>query len=317
VRGLIDGVGIQGHYFEFKSTTGASPAYSYPVKTLKSNLDRITAIGLPVYISEFDIDEADDNIQLKNYQTYFPMFWEDPGVKGMTLWGYNQDDMWKANAYLVSNRRVQRPALIWLNTYLQSYLLSTLITPDGTNPEPRNPILTWHTSTAATHYHVQVAMDSSFISSVVDTTVADTVLQLGSLSANTKYYWHIVASNAGDTGTSSAISAFSTNDVISGVKGTNEIPKVYSLLQNYPNPFNPSTTISYEIPKNSFVTLRIYDVLGRVVAKLVDNLQPANKYSIVWSPAGLSSGIYFYQLEAKSLDGPEKFNSVMKLILLK
>ncbi len=120
-RGLVDGIGIQGHYFEFKSAAGATPAYSYSTTTLKSNLDRLAAAtGLPIYISEFDINESDDNTQLQNYQTYFPLFWEDQGVKGITLWGYVQGNIWKPNAYLVRLDGSERPALQWLRTYLSS-----------------------------------------------------------------------------------------------------------------------------------------------------------------------------------------------------
>jgi endo-1,4-beta-xylanase len=311
VRGLIDGIGIQGHYFEFKSPQGASPSYSYPVSTIKYNLNRLTATGLPVYISEFDINEADDNVQLQNYQIYFPLFWENPGVKGMTLWGYNQYDTWKPNAYLVTSRRAERPALTWLRTYLATYLMSTLISPDSATNVQRNPLLTWYTSTAATNYHVQVALDTNFTSTVVDSTVADTLLQLGPLSANTKYYWHVSAYNSGDTGSYSAVASFTTSDRISDVKETYGLPKEFALNQNYPNPFNPTTIINYQLPKISFVTLKVYDVLGREVKELVNGEQDAGTYTVNFNASGLSSGIYFYRIEAGS------FSQVKKMLLLK
>ena len=113
VRGLVDGIGIQGHYFEYKGS-----GYNWPIPTLRSNLNRLAALGLPIYISEFDINEANDSTQLANYQIYFPLFWENPGVKGITLWGYQQPYTWLANAYLVRTDGTERPALQWLRIFV-------------------------------------------------------------------------------------------------------------------------------------------------------------------------------------------------------
>lgn len=74
------------------------------------------------------------------------------------------------------------------------------------------------------------------------------------------------------------------------------LPKTAQLLQNYPNPFNPTTTISYSIPYSDFVSLKVYDVLGREVQTLVGEFQKAGTYSISFDAAGLSSGPYFYKL---------------------
>jgi endo-1,4-beta-xylanase len=126
VRGLIDGIGIQCHYFEL---LGGS------VDVISSNLDKLAAIGLPIYISEFDIDEQDDNTQLQNYITYFPIFWEHPAVKGITIWGYSYlyGDTWKPYTYLLNERNAERPALQWLRTYVASPVRPLLISPVGTN----------------------------------------------------------------------------------------------------------------------------------------------------------------------------------------
>ena len=89
----------------------------------------------------------------------------------------------------------------------------------------------------------------------------------------------------------------------------NTFPTNFTLEQNYPNPFNPSTTIEFSIPKESFVTLKVYDLLGREVATLVNEKLPTGTYSRVFNAENLSSGVYFYRLEAKN------FSQTRKLIL--
>ncbi len=90
-----------------------------------------------------------------------------------------------------------------------------------------------------------------------------------------------------------------------------DIPNDYILLQNYPNPFNPSTTISYSIPKESQVSLIIYDIMGRQVAELVNSKQSAGTYNIELDASSFASGTYFYKLTAG------EFVSVKKMVLLK
>jgi len=85
----------------------------------------------------------------------------------------------------------------------------------------------------------------------------------------------------------------------------------YSLEQNYPNPFNPSTKISYSLQKPELVSLKVFDVLGREVASLVNQYQSAGSHSVTFNAASLASGMYFYKLEAGS------FQSIKKLMLLK
>jgi len=75
-------------------------------------------------------------------------------------------------------------------------------------------------------------------------------------------------------------------------------PKTFLLEQNYPNPFNPSTTIRYQLPVASEVKLEVYDVLGKKVATLVSERQAAGYYQYVWNANGLTSGVYFYRLQA-------------------
>ncbi len=96
---------------------------------------------------------------------------------------------------------------------------------------------------------------------------------------------------------------------VSSVKNT--VPAVFSLSQNYPNPFNPSTVISYQLSALSHVTLKVYDILGRIITTLVDGEMPAGKYQVNFNASNLSSGIYFYKLTT------DMGAKVMKMEILK
>jgi len=89
------------------------------------------------------------------------------------------------------------------------------------------------------------------------------------------------------------------------------IPLAFALHQNYPNPFNPSTTIDYQIPKQGNVSLKVYDIVGRLVRTLVNEVQGAGAYKVRFDASTLASGVYFYRLQAGSNV------SAMKMILVK
>jgi len=90
-----------------------------------------------------------------------------------------------------------------------------------------------------------------------------------------------------------------------------ELPKQFSLGQNYPNPFNPITTIRYELPRASFVTLRVYNLIGQEVATLVNEKKDVGRYDVAFSANKLTSGVYFYRLQSGD------FIDIKKLILIK
>ena len=93
-------------------------------------------------------------------------------------------------------------------------------------------------------------------------------------------------------------------------------PKEFSLHQNYPNPFNPETTIKYQLPEKSFITLKIYNIHGQEIKTLINDEKPAGYHSINWDATNnygikVSSGIYIYQLNAGN------FTQTKKMILLR
>ncbi len=115
-----------------------------------------------------------------------------------------------------------------------------------------------------------------------------------------------------ETGIINISGQISWNDAyITSVKVEETIPNDFSLRQNYPNPFNPSTSIEYTIPSESFVELKVFDVLGNEVATLVNEQQQAGVYRADFSADNLPSGMYFARLTAN------EFTQVVKMILLK
>lgn len=114
---LLDGVGMQGHAF---STAGQTAA------TINANIATLAATGVPLYVTEYDSDGLDDAVQLAEYQRVFPLFWENPNVKGVTLWGYRPGH-WRTaqGAPLVNIDNSERPSLVWLRNYVQSTVLGT------------------------------------------------------------------------------------------------------------------------------------------------------------------------------------------------
>jgi hypothetical protein len=89
------------------------------------------------------------------------------------------------------------------------------------------------------------------------------------------------------------------------------IPDKYQLLQNYPNPFNAITTIQFQIPKKAFITIRVYDVLGREVDELVSQYFEPGYHSLKWDASCFASGVYFYRLQCGS------FMETKKLVILR
>ncbi len=109
---------------------------------------------------------------------------------------------------------------------------------------------------------------------------------------------------------------FVNNTVDVDDRGSLQIPTEYNLAQNYPNPFNPSTLIKFALPQNSQVKLVVYNQLGQEVARLVDEERPAGRHEITWNAASVASGVYFYKMEARGINGASSMET-KKMLLLK
>jgi len=139
-----------------------------------------------------------------------------------------------------------------------------------------------------------------------DTTYTDNTVVVG----HSYYYWL----KAVDRYCIPRVSPYSAPDstgIITGIAGNEPLPDKYELYQNYPNPFNPTTTIKFDIPKATHVKLYVYDILGRVIAKLVDEKMDAGRHEAVWYAHDFTSGFYVYRIEAGN------YEKKMKMMLIK
>lgn len=114
----IDAIGCQAH-----------DAYKINTNTLKSNIDKLAATGLPIFITEYDIGYSDDTQQLNSIKDQFPVFWNHPSIVGVTYWGYIVGETWRTGTGLKTSSGTERPSLTWLMQYVK----------DNPNPENKFP----------------------------------------------------------------------------------------------------------------------------------------------------------------------------------
>jgi hypothetical protein len=114
------------------------------------------------------------------------------------------------------------------------------------------------------------------------------------------------------------VASIGTTIIAGNIREPLRPPRDYSLKQNYPDPFNPTTTIRYELPVESRVSLRIYNVLGQVVGSLEEGIRSAGYHSAGWNASNFPSGVYLYRLNASSVADPRtSFTSVRKMVLIR
>jgi len=157
-------------------------------------------------------------------------------------------------------------------------------------------------------YSFEYDVDPLFPSPVVDSTLTDTTTIIRQLEWG-QYWWRVRAHNASGWGPYSLTRVLTMGQT--GVEEVSETPTEFSLSLNYPNPFNPSTTIAYALPRDSYVKLEVFNLLGERVSTLRDGLQDAGYHSVTFNAKGLPSGIYFYRLNAGD------FVETKKLVLMR
>lgn len=187
-----------------------------------------------------------------------------------------------------------------LSTVVASPAAVTLASPSNeADDQPSTVAFSWGTEASATSYHLQVSTSSNFGSFVFeDSTLTTTGADVGPLAYSTEHYWRVRAKNAGGIGPWSEAWSFTVAEGTAVEELEEEVPQSYALHQNYPNPFNPATRIEFALPVSSQVTLKIYDMLGREITTLVNDVLPAGRHSAEWIAVGFPTGVYIYRMVA-------------------
>ena len=126
--------------------------------------------------------------------------------------------------------------------------------------------------------------------------VTDTSIAIPPLSLSTVYFWRVNATNTLGTSAYSDVWRFRT--ILTSVEQVAGVPTEFGLRQNYPNPFNPVTTIVFSVPEQVKVSLRVYDMLGRELETLIDDVVSPGEYHATFDGAKYASGTYLYRLVA-------------------
>lgn len=159
-------------------------------------------------------------------------------------------------------------------------------------------------------YNIERAEGSGSFSQIAQISANTTSYSDATAQAGVQYQYRVQAYNGSTTsGFSNVVNAEIAATGVGEIN--NVIPDSYNLSQNYPNPFNPSTQIQFSIPSQEFVSLKVFNALGKEVAELVNRNLAAGNYSVDFNASKLSSGIYFYTITTN------KFSSTKKMILIK
>ena len=171
-------------------------------------------------------------------------------------------------------------------------------------------------STSTLKYEVQYSQQADFGNAITVSDLDKPSLEVNNLDQNSVYYWRASSKTSGGISSSySAPTSFNTGSA-TAVEGEEELPTQFELSQNYPNPFNPTTVISFQLSAGSFVTLKVYDMLGREIKTLANSQMNAGKYNLNWNGednygSKVASGAYIYRITAGS------FISTRKMVLIK
>jgi hypothetical protein len=170
------------------------------------------------------------------------------------------------------------------------------------------------------------ALDSILANAMITDSLGNIIIQREFSSTDYTYFSHIILNNNNDilfAGTSNHINIDFENIYVVRTDSNLYAPPIvinniglinpddYKLYQNYPNPFNPTTNINYDLPNDVFVTIKVYDVLGKEVSILVNGFRKTGRHTLQFNGSGLSSGIYFYKLEAGS------FTDIKRMLMIK
>ncbi len=288
-RGLVDGIGIQCHYFNMDTVS---------VSTMNSVLNTLSATGLPIYVSELDMT-GDDATQLQRYQTKFPVLWENANVKGITLWGYIQGQTWADGTHLVTSSGAERPAMQWLKQYLGGTTQQPPAAPTGLTATAGNAqvTLSWNASSGATSYTVKRATTSGGSYTNVATNVTGTSYTNTGLTNGTTYYYVVSASNgAGSSSNSAQASATPTG-------GTQQPPAAPTGLTATAG--NAQVSLSWNASSGATsYTVKRATTSGGPYTSVATNVTGAS-----YTNTGLTNGTTYYYVVSASNGAGESSNS--------
>ena len=219
--------------------------------------------------------------------------------------------------YLRINASNSLGSSAWSNTFMFNTSITSLSKPILLLPlnnalnQPTSVLLKWNSVKNATSYSLLLSKDSDFaIIQREFSGITDTSKSITGLENNTTYFWKTNAKSQSLESEWSEVWRF--NVLVVGIKEIpNDIPNCFNLHQNYPNPFNPTTMISYQLPINSYVSLKIFDIYGKEINILMEKYQNRGKYSIKWEPNNIPSGVYFYELKTN------KYMEMKKMLYLR
>ncbi len=272
---LIDGIGEQAHAF---TTYGTSTSL------MKTNLDALAATGLPIYLTEVDIDGPTDLAQLNEMKRVVSLFWEHPAVAGITFWGF-RNGMWRSDqkAYLVSPQGVERPALKWLKAYIQD----TLTPPQSVAVSAAGGANTIDTKGGTLQMAASVLPINATIKNITWSVSPSNRAKIdanGLLTAMADGTVTVMATAWDNTNIRGSVSVAISNQTLSTPK------ELASLINVYPNPsgdgwFMVSGT-------RNFTKLEVFGQTGYRILHM-DNLNVSSERFYLDAP----KGIYFLQLQ--------------------
>lgn len=287
-----------------KQVSGPSGQYSYDTLGAPIWLIAGTQYQIQLYQGSADGYYFGTSSQIGQHLTYGDMRYCNSCTQNtfptsvLTNYHYGYPDFWY---FIPSNPVTPAPTA----TYFPAADTVTPTAPAGVTATPGNTTaqIRWNKNTQFDvwkYFVYRNTTNNPGTATLLDSTShPDTVYNATGLANNTTYYFWV---RAVDRYCTRRISAFSTGVPVTpfvGIQTTgNEIPKVFALYQNFPNPFNPVTNIQFDIPRVTLTRITVYDVLGKEVDVIVNQVLAAGKYNYDFDASRLSSGVYFYKIEA-------------------
>ena len=308
--------GVSAYSSKFNFTTIVTPP---AVPTLLLPVNNAINIILPVVMDWSDVSGASTyRFQLAPSNSFSTLLYDDStlissqfNIPSGALTN-NSQYFWRVRAKNTGGVSVYS-SVFNFTTIVSAPTIPVLTSPaNNAQLVQLNPLMKWDSISTASTYRIQISSDSTFTTTNTDTvtSLARYKVRNNGLTINVKYFWRVNAANVGGTSAYSTIFNFRTGTTDLSLN-TTIIPKAFKLYNNYPNPFNPGTTIKFDIPKESFVSLKIFNILGKEIQTLTYSNLKEGQYEYYFNANNLSSGIYLIKFEA------DEYSGLQKIVLVK